>query len=115
MSSTNRGVAILKFGTYTIATRIVNDSDTSITSEKLIIDDEDGQNVNHIANFGIMGQHTINVIPLATAVTKPVIDSIITYNGQAGALLSFSEVAAKRQPLIWRLVIDFIPGVTYTV
>lgn len=112
-TSTNRGTAILKFGTYTIAGRIVNESDTGITGQKVVEADEDGQNVIHISNFGLEGEHTISVIPLAAA-TKPAIDSVISYNGQAGVLRAFNEVAVKRQVLVWRMVIDFIPGITYS-
>lgn len=113
MATTTRGTAILKFGTYTIASRIVNDSDTSRTGEKVIVDDETGQNVTHISNFGLEGQHTITVIPLAAS-TLPTIDTVISYNGQAGVLQSINVVNVKRGVEAWRMVIDFIPGITYT-
>jgi hypothetical protein len=113
MPSTNRGTAVLKFGPWTIAGKIVNESDTGITGQKVIEANEDGQNVIHISNFGLEGEHSITVIPLAAAPTKPAIDSVISYNGQAGVLRAFNEVAVKRQVVLWRMVIDFIPGITY--
>ncbi|MDF3056801.1 MAG: hypothetical protein K0R17_1016 [Rariglobus sp.] len=112
MATTTRGTAILKFGTYTIASRIVSDSDTGISGQKTLVDDESGQNVTHISGFGLEGQHTITVIPLAAAVA-PEIDTVISYNGQAGVLLSLNKVNVRRQVEAWRMVIDFIPGITY--
>lgn len=111
-TSTIRGVQILKFGTYTLAVKIVNDSDIGQSGQKVIIDNEDGQNVTHISNFGLEGEYSLSCIPLAAA-TAPVIDEKIVYNGQAGVLRSFNKVNVKRQAEVWRLVIDFIPGITY--
>ena len=112
MATTTRGTAILKFGTYTVATHIVNEGEISLSGQKVVIDDESGQNVTHISNFGLEGTISVTLIPLAAA-ALPAIDSSITYNGQAGVVVSSSKTTSKRQPETWKLTIDFIPGITY--
>jgi hypothetical protein len=118
MATTTRGIAILKFGNYTIATYVVNDADAGIEGDEFILDDEDGQNITHFDNFGLNGTITLNLIPLAPvspATTRPLpaISSVVTYNGRSASVKSANEITTKRQPLVWRLTLRFVPGITY--
>ena len=112
MATTTRGTAILKFGTYTLATYVVGDGDISQSGQKFVLDDESGQNITHISNFGLEGVVTLTLVPLAAA-TLPAVDTVVSYNGQAGVVQASSKSSSKRQPETWKLTIDFIPGITY--
>lgn len=114
MATTTRGTAILKFGTYTVAGYIVNDGEISITGQKVLIDDETGQNVTHISDFGLEGTITLNFIPLSATTTPPANDAVITYNSRTAVVSNVTRVTAKRQPEIWRITADFLPAITYT-
>lgn len=113
MATTTRGVAILKFGTYTVSGHIVNEATVGQTGQKVIIDDESGQNVTHISNFGLEGSMQLTFIPLAATTTVPDIDGVITYNGQKGVVENVEDITVKRQARTWRLTCTFIPGITY--
>lgn len=113
MATTTRGVAILKFGTYTVSGHIVNEATVSKTGQRVVIDDESGQNVTHISNFGLEGTMQLTFIPLAATTDVPDIDGVITYNGQKGVIENVEDITVKRQARTWRLTCTFIPGITY--
>lgn len=112
-TTTTRGVAILKFGTYTVSGYIVNESEIGKSGKKEVIDNESGQNVTHISNFGLEGTMNLTFIPLAATSTIPDVDATITYNGVSGVVDDWKKINAKRQAETWRLTCTFIPGITY--
>lgn len=113
MATTTRGTAILKFGTYTVSGYIVNEAEVGTTGQKVIIDDETGQNVTHISNFGLEGTLNLTFIPLSGA-SVPAIDGIITYNGTTGVIEGVQDITAKRQARTFRLTCSFVPGISYS-
>lgn len=113
MSTTSRGVAIYKFGTYTVAGFIVNEASVRKEGDQYVLDDEDGQNVSHFTNFGLKNGLNLLFIPLS-ATARLVIDGTITYHAVAGAITAIEEVTVKRQPEAWRITVSGIPGVSYS-
>ncbi len=113
MATTVRGTAIFKWGTYTLTTYVVNDSNIEVEGSEEMIDDESGQNVTHVTNFGLKSTGTLEVIPLSGA-TVPSVDAVITYNSLTYALVKISQKNNKRQPATWVLSLSRIPGLTYT-
>lgn len=112
-TTTTRGVAILKFGTYTVSGHIVNEATVSRSGQKFVLDNESGQNVTHVSNFGLEGTMALTFVPLAATTQVPDIDGVITYNGQSGVIENVEDITVKRQPRTWRLTCTFIPGITY--
>ena len=113
MATTSRGVAIYKFGTYTVAGYIVNEATIRKQGDEYILDNEDGQNVSHFTNFGLKDSCTLLFIPLSgTAILA--VDGTITYNSVAGAVTSVERVTVKRQPESWRVTTSGVPGISYS-
>ena len=113
MATTTRGVAVYKFGTYTVAGFIVNEGTVRKQGEEYILDNEDGQNVTQFTNFGLKNSLTLLFIPLSgTAIIA--VDGVVTYNGVSGAVTSEERVTVKRQPEAWRITVSGIPGISYS-
>lgn len=113
MATTVRGTAILKWGTYTLAGYIVNESEITNEGGTEMLDNEDGQFVTHFTNFALKETASVVFVPL-TGTAAPTVDALLTYNGIARPVISWSRVNNKRGVEIWRLQFERIPGVTYS-
>jgi len=113
MASTVRGAALLKFGTITLATYVVQAQDLDKKMASFEVYDEDGQGLTEIENFELIQTLSLTVIPLATAV-EPALASSITFNGIIYTLKELKRVNNIKQVEMWTLTLRRITGITYT-
>tara|TARA_R100000027_G_scaffold54802_4_gene43942 strand:+ start:32705 stop:33058 length:354 start_codon:yes stop_codon:yes gene_type:complete len=71
MAETERGIALLKFGTSEVTGYIVENRDISTEGENLEIEDEIGDVATDISGFGIRKKKSVKFIPKATGSTEP--------------------------------------------
>ena len=100
--------AILKWGTYTYAGTIVSDSNITTSSENDLIENEQGQTVNMISNYGGKISGRVTFIPftgtaLSSFVPGGTADIAITYNAQIFLVVSVTQRNARRNVEMWDL------------
>lgn len=113
MASTVRGAAILKFGTVTLATYVVQASDLDKTMESAEIQDEDGQYITEIEKYGMIDNLSLTLVPLSTGV-EPALGSSVTFNGIIYSVKGFTRTNNIKQPEMWKLILRRLIGITYT-
>jgi hypothetical protein len=113
MASTQRGSAVLKFGTIALPTYVVQATDLDKTMESVEVQDEDGQFLTEVETFGLQDGLQLTLIPLSAA-TEPALGTTITYNLIKYSLKQFKRVNNNKQVEMWTLTLRRLIGITYT-
>jgi hypothetical protein len=78
MAATIKGVQPLKFGTTVMSGYITEDFAADEKTDELVIEDETGNAVTQITNFGVKKECTVSVIP-KTATARPKVADLFAY------------------------------------
>lgn len=114
MAATIRGDAILKWGTFVLSGYIVADEEVEYTAESFQIEDEIGDIVTDITDFGKKLSGTYNFIPLAST-TRPEAGAILTGPNSLKVIVrSVRVIRSRKMPEMWRLTGEAYPEITLT-
>lgn len=110
MSATILGVQPLKFGTTTMDGYVVESYGEDETSQELVIEDEGGDIITQIGDWGIKSDVTIEVIP-KSATTRPAQFDLFEYGDKSLNILALSVKRIKKDVEKWTIKGNVYPGV----
>lgn len=111
MAATILGIQPLKFGTTTMTGHVVESFGEDESTQELVIEDEGGDIITQIGNFGVKSDVTLEVIPKSSA-TRPTIFSLFAYGDKSMNILALSIKRMKKDVEKWTLKGTVYPGVT---
>jgi hypothetical protein len=112
MAVTIRGTAILKWGTFTLTGYIVTDEELALEVGSFQIEDELGDIVTDITDFGKSTEATYNFIPLSAA-TQPEPGAVLTGPNSLKVIVrSVRRIRARKMPEMWRLTGQAYPAIS---
>lgn len=110
MSATILGIVPLKFGTTVMSGYVVESFGEDQTTQEFIIEDEIGDVITQIGNFGIKSEVTLEVIPKESAVRPDVFD-LFAYADKSLNILSLSIKRMKKDVEKWTIKGNVYPAV----
>ena len=115
MAETERGIALLKFGTTTVAGYIVENRDISIEGENLEIENEIGDVVTDISGFGIRKKKSVKLIPKASGSAQPTPGAVIEIgDSEKMVVKTFKTSNARKDVERWDIEGYEHPEITIT-
>jgi len=118
MASVEDGVSLLAFGTVSVSGYVIENVSEPTTSESVSIQDEDGQYITDINNFGIMTSVSLSVIP-KSGTAAPGIGDTFTYTSQThgSQKITIKEItctSVNKDVTRWDIKGDRFPDITIT-
>lgn len=111
MAANILGVVPLKFGTTVMTGYVTESFGEDETSQELVIEDEGGDVITQIGNWGIKAEVTIEVIP-KDATTRPAQFELFAYSDKSINILALSVKRVKKDVEKWTIKGNVYPGVT---
>ena len=111
MAATILGIQPLKFGTTTMDGFVIESFGEDETSQELVIEDEGGDVITQIGNFGLKSEVTLEVIPKSAA-TRPAMFDLFEYGDKSLNILGLSIKRLKKDVEKWTIKGNVYPGVT---
>ena len=112
MAATIRGVALLQFGTKTLTGYVVTDEELEATAESFQLEDEIGDIVTDVTDFGKKDIKTYNFVPKAAA-TPPAAGAIFTGpDSEKMIVRSIRRIRQRKMPEMWRITGEAFPAIT---
>jgi hypothetical protein len=112
MAQTVRGAAILKWGTYTLTGYVVADEELEYSVESFQIEDEIGDIITDITDFGKKKAKTYNFVPKSTA-TLPEAGAVFTGpNSEKAIIRNIRVIRQRKMPEMWRLTGEEFPSIS---
>lgn len=113
MAITSRGTAVLKFGTFTLSGYVVTDEELADEGESYQLEDEVGDIITDVSNFGERGRQVFNFIPFATGSSFPAVGSVFSGpNSFSGIVRRRVKTRTRKIPEAWRIECETFPGVS---
>lgn len=112
MAATIRGDAILKWGTFTLSGYIVADEEVELSAESFQIEDEIGDIVTDVTDFGEKTVATYNFLPL-NATVQPEAGAVLTGPNSLKVIVrSIRRVRSRKMPEMWRITGEAFPEIS---
>jgi hypothetical protein len=115
MAITSRGTAVLKFGTFVLSGYVVTDEELADEGESYQLENEIGDIITDISDFGQRGRQVFNFIPFATGNSFPAIGAVFTGpNSFKGIVRRRTITRSRKVPEAWRIETESFPDITLT-
>lgn len=106
-----KGVQPLSFGTVTTTGYVVDSTTEDESTQELVIEDEGGDVITQIIDWGNKNEVSVDVIP-KTAAVRPAVADLITIGGIALNILGLSVKKVKKDVEKWTIKGTVYPLIT---